>query len=377
MLEYFFALSLFLILFAYFGYPVSLTILGIFKSKTNKKEIFYPEVTIIIAAYNEENMIEEKIKNTLSINYPRQKMQIIVTSDGSTDRTNEIAARYQNLGIELLINNERKGKENAQKMAVMKSKGEIIVFTDIGTRLDPLGVEQIVSNFKDSKIGCVSSEDRLIRNDGDHSGEGFYVQYEMWLRRLESKVNSVVGLSGSFFAARKTVCKDFSPELDSDFSTLLNCLKMGLRGICDPMAIGYYRDISNSQREFERKVRTVLRGITVFFKNTEFLNIFKYGLFSYQYFCHKLLRWLVPGFLIFEITTNIILAITSLVYFFILAIQFFIFIVVLFYRIGYFQFFSKSIKIPTYFLVVNAAIFVAWYRYFKQDRIIIWEPTRR
>ena len=224
-------------------------------------------------------------------------------------------ASYQEKGVELHAIPERGGKENAQKEAIKKSRGDILVFTDVATILDPTGVEQIVSNFADPCVGCVSSEDQVIGKDGKPSGEGFYVRYEMWLRRLESRVNSLVGLSGSFFAARKTVCQDLSEDLDSDFRILLTSVKNGLRGVSDPLAIGYYRDISDQKREFERKVRTVLRGLTVFFKNTEYLNVFEYGIFSYQYFCHKLLRWLVPLFLITAFISLVILACTSWVYF--------------------------------------------------------------
>ena len=377
MIDHLFISSVFLIFYAYVGYPVSLYIMGLFYKREVKKSIYYPAVTIIITAYNEEKRIERKIKNTLELRYPRENLQIMIVSDGSTDKTVELAEYYRKDGIEILNIEIRKGKENAQKEAVLISKGEILVFTDVATFLDPSGIEQIVSNFADPTIGCVSSEDRMIAPDGKPGGEGFYVRYEMWLRRLETRVHSLVGLSGSFFAARKSVCQDFSGSMQSDFRTLLNCVRIGLRGVCDPNASGDYQDITDRNREFERKVRTVLRGLTVFFQHLEFLNIFKYGVFSYQYFCHKLLRWLVPIFLFAFFVSNIFIFLNNYIYLFIFLIQ------LCFYGAAIYglrrKYFSSSvfIKIPTYFLAVNTSIVVAWWQYIQGKRVVMWTPSER
>jgi len=314
----------------------------------------------------------------MAIDYDKERMQIIVVSDGSTDTTSVIADKYKNIGVESIAVIERIGKENAQKEALIRARGDVIVFTDVATILDKNAIKQIVSNFADPSIGCVSSEDRVIGKDGKQSGENFYVRYEMWLRKLESRVGSPVGLSGSFFAARKSVCEDFSGEMDSDFRTLLNSVKRGMRGTVDPKAIGYYLDLSDQRREFERKTRTVLRGLTVFFRNIEFLNVFKYGLFSYQLFCHKLLRWLVPFFLIIMFAVNIPLALASSEYAVLLAAQ------CLFYAIAAISLFSDMyssrmlfIKIPIYFVTVNASILVAWFRYLTGQRVLVWTPSER
>lgn len=365
------------VFYAYFGYPASLYFLSLLRSKAVERKNFLPKVTMIITAYNEEKRIKEKIDNTLALDYPREKLHILVASDGSTDKTNAIVKGYEKNGVELLALENRGGKENAQKEAVKKARGEVIVFSDVATQLDPEGLKEIVANFADSTVGCVSSEDRLIGKDGKPSGEGFYVRYEMWMRRLESKVNSLVGLSGSFFAARKEVCKDFSGEMQSDFRTVLSSVKMGLRGVADPHAIGYYQDVSDERREFDRKVRTVVRGLTVFFQNMEFLNIVRYGFFSYQYFCHKLLRWLVPLFLFFALVSNIILAAQSYFFFIVLLGH------LLFYGIAFWGWGHENkapnifVKIPMYFVVVNASILIAWWRYLMGQRLVMWTPSER
>jgi cellulose synthase/poly-beta-1,6-N-acetylglucosamine synthase-like glycosyltransferase len=378
LLEYIVYSSIYFIIHAYFIYPLSIYILGVKRGKFVIKGKSDLQVTIIITAFNEEKRIEKKIENTIAITYPKRRIQIIVASDGSTDNTNIIVEKYKNNGVELVYISERKGKENTQREALKYARGEVVVFTDVATMLAKNAIEQIVSNFADPAIGCVSSEDQVMGKDGKQSGENFYVRYEMWLRRLESRVNSPVGLSGSFFAARRSVCEDFSADMDSDFRTLLNSVKRGMRGTCDEEAIGYYFDLSDQRKEFERKVRTVLRGLTVFFRNIEFMNVYKYGLFSYQLFCHKLLRWLVPFFMIILFVVNIPLALVSNKYYVLLVAQ------LLFYGVGVFSLFCDLyssewivIKIPTYFITVNASILVAWFRYLTGQRVLIWTPSER
>jgi len=375
-MEIIFLISITCVIYAYFGYPASLYLLSIISNKKVNKNIYYPTVTIIITVYNEEKKIRDKIINTLGIEYPRDKLQIIIASDGSNDKTIGIAEEYRT-GIEILNRMERTGKENTQKEAIKIARGDIFVFTDVATMLESDGLVQIVSNFSDNTVGCVSSEDRLVGSDGKVSGEGFYVRYEMWLRRLESKCNSIVGLSGSFFAARKIVCDDFSGNMQSDFRTVLSSIKKGLRCIIDPMAIGYYMDVKGKSNEFDRKVRTVLRGLTVYFNHAELLNVFKYGLFSYQYFCHKLLRWIVPVFLVIGFISNVFISVNSLFYQLILSLQ------VLFYGIALVSIktdrdFSFNIaNVPKYFLVVNASIVMAWWKYIRRQRIVFWNPSER
>lgn len=369
-----FVLSMLLVFHAYFGYPLTLRF---FRRKPTTKAPFEPRATLIITACNEERRIRDKLENTLTLDYPREKLQVLVASDGSNDRTNDIARSYARHGIVLLPFQERRGKESAQKDALLHATGDVIVFSDVATRIEPNGLREIIANFADPDVGCVSSSDKVLGRDGKPCGEGFYVRYEMWLRDLESQVNSLVGLSGSFFAARAAVCRDFSGEMQSDFRTVLNSMRLGMRGVSDPDAIGYYQDIADSRREFDRKIRTVLRGLTVFFHNPEFLNPFRYGLFAYQYFCHKLLRWLVPLFLVSALVANALLSVQSPGYSLLLLFH------LGFYRIALAGWCAKSahthtlFRIPLFFVTVNAAIFVAWWRYMRGRRMVMWAPSER
>lgn len=306
--------SLALIFYAYAGYPLALLIISLFRRRRVLRKPITPLISFIIPVHNEERRIEEKIENTLHQDYPRDKLQIIVASDCSQDKTDEIVGSYASRGILLVRLRERRGKESAQQQALQHATGEILVFSDAATILPRDAVSQMVQNFADPTVGCVSSVDRYIDADGSISGEGAYVRYEMFLRHLETQINTLVGLSGSFFAARREVCRNWATDLQSDFNTLLNAVRLGLRGVSDPQTVGYYKTIADERKEYERKIRTVLRGISVFMRSLPMLNPFRYKLFAWQLLSHKLGRWLVPFAMISAFLSNALLAQQSSLY---------------------------------------------------------------
>ncbi len=369
--------SLALVFYAYFGYPLVLVLLHFIKNHPIRKSDITPAVSFIITAYNEEKRIRGKIENTLLLRYPEDKLEILIASDCSTDKTDEIVRSFPSGRLKLVRMPERKGKEAAQQNAIQSSGGEILIFSDVATVLQPDAVAGIVRNFSDPTVGCVSSIDRFIDKDGTVSGEGAYVKYEMLLRRLETKVNSLVGLSGSFFAARREVCAAWATDLPSDFNTVMNSVKKGLRGVLDEQTSGFYANITDAKKEFQRKVRTVLRGISVFMKNLSLLNFFRYGLFSWQLFSHKLCRWLVPYALILLFIATMVLAADSPAYRIVLAAQ------IVFYAVACIGFFLNTadtitaVRIPHFFLLVNLSILQAWLRFFKGEQIVTWTPSQR
>ncbi len=372
-METLFWTTLSFIFYAYFGYPLVLLVLAACRPRSVKKETIFPHVSFIITAYNEEKRIQEKIENTLHQNYPDEKLEIIVASDCSGDRTDEIVRSFADKGVQLVRALERRGKEAAQKLAVEAASGEILLFSDVATILSPNGVANIVKNFSDPTVGCVSSVDKILDAEGRVSGEGAYVKYEMLLRRLETKANTLVGLSGSFFAARREVCQNWQPELQSDFNTLLNAVHRRLRGVSDPDSVGYYKNIADEAREYERKVRTVVRGIAVFMKSLPLLNPFCYGLFSWQLVSHKLCRWLVPVAMILAFACNVFLIHRSSLYlsFFVLQLAFYL----IAFNAALFS--QDLLKIPSFFVRVNLSILTAWFRYLRGERIVTWKPSER
>jgi cellulose synthase/poly-beta-1,6-N-acetylglucosamine synthase-like glycosyltransferase len=363
-------------IYSYFIYPVLLLILRLFRRREIARSPIEPRVSLIITAYNEENKIEGKLRNSREVEYPSAQLEIIVASDSSTDRTDAIVSATP--GVKLVRADVRKGKEYAQKLAVQQATGEILVFTDTGTMLDKEAIRLLVRNFADPSVGAVSSTDKLVNENNEIVGEGLYVKYEMLLRRLEHQVNSLVGLSGSFFAARSEVCRDWADDLQSDFNTVLNSIKKGYRAVADDDVIGYYKNIKKGQSEFHRKVRTMVRGITVFFRTLDLLNPFRYGLFAWQLFSHKLMRWLVPFFLLALLAVSlaaaaagdpnghIFLALQAASYAAVIAA-------------GIWPGLQRipPIKIAYFFIEANLAAAFAWVKYLRGERIKLWEPSKR
>jgi glycosyltransferase involved in cell wall biosynthesis len=372
MLEIVFWCSVGLVFYTYLGYPCALMALSLIRHRPVNKAPATPSVSFIITAHNEEARIREKIDNTLGQDYPRQHLEVIVASDCSTDRTDEIVAAYSPR-VRLVRAPERKGKEAAQQLAIAGASGNVLVFSDVATALAPDAIATIVTNFADPTVGCVSSVDRFIESDGRVSGEGMYIRYEMFLRRLETKLNSLVGLSGSFFAARRDVCRRWAVDRQSDFSTLLNAVEYGLRGVLDPDSAGYYHDIVDDRRERQRKVRTIVRGIGVFAANLHMLNPFRYGLFAWQLMSHKLCRWLVPFAMILAGLSNALLAPRSPFYAITLIVQAGFYAAAL----AGWRFRHRFLKIPSFLLLANVAVLTAWIRYARGDRMTTWSPSER
>ncbi|SFM53753.1 glycosyltransferase family 2 protein [Marinobacter zhejiangensis] len=365
--------------FSYFIYPIVLMLIPKRQVKDFGQETPDsppPKISLIVTAYNEESRIREKIKNCLEIDYP--DLEILIASDCSSDQTDEIVGEFRGKNVVLARATERKGKENAQLQAIGKSTGDIVVFSDVATTIPADALRKLVRYFDDPDVGAVSSEDRFVSRDGGIVGEGAYVRYEMWLRRLESSRAGIVGLSGSFFAARRDVCEvDWDIYSPSDFNTALNCARKGVVAVTAPDVVGIYTDVSDPQKEYQRKIRTVIRGWTALSRHLEVLNPSKFGLFAFQVFGHKLMRWAVPWFLVLLFITSIALAGKGAFYTLALLGQ------AAFYGLVLAGHFSPDlraqalIKIPYFFVQVNIAIAHATVFFLTGRRMTVWTPSKR
>jgi glycosyltransferase involved in cell wall biosynthesis len=377
LLEILFWLSLFMIFWPYIGYFLALQVISLFHSIGSPDEDHLPDVSIVITAHNEQERIAIKIENTLALCYPRDKLEIIVVSDGSTDRTDEIVKSYEDKGVRLLPISGRRGKHFGQGRGIEAASGEIMVLSDATTFLKPDAVKVIVRGFADPAIGCVSGRDLIESTTTGASGEGTYVDYEMKLRTLESRVCSLVGASGSFFAIRKSLCQTWYPDMSSDFYLPLISYMRGFRTTLDTDAIGYYRVLDDPKGEFQRKVRTVVHGIDVLNDLKSVLNPFKYGFYSIQVASHKLIRWLVPFFLLMVFVLSLILCRSSVVYLGAFAAQLLLYASAL--AAAIFPALQKIVafKVPYFFVLANLAILVAWYNFLTGQRFVTWQSTKR
>lgn len=365
--------------FSYFIYPLLLLLLPARKRPApapSQTAEYVPRVSLIVTAHNEESRIREKIENCLKLDYPH--IEILVASDCSTDATDAIVEEYQQRAVLLARATERKGKEHAQLQAIRKASGDILVFSDVATAIPEDAIRKLVRYFADPSVGSVSSEDRFLSRDGGVVGEGAYVRYEMWLRGLESARAGLVGLSGSFFAARRAVCDDhWDIYAPSDFNTALNTVRNGLVAVTAPDVLGFYQDVADSTREYQRKVRTIIRGLTALARHPEVLNPLRYGLFSFQVFGHKLMRWLAPWFQLLLLLVSFALAGQGAVYTLTLVAQLAFYGLVL---AGHWMPSlreSVPVKIPYFFVQVNMATAQATVSFLSGRRMTVWTPSKR
>lgn len=359
------------------GYPLLLTILSIWRRRPHRQGTVWPTISLIIPAHNEGQGIAAKIKNSLALAYPSEKRQIIVALDGSHEETANIARSFTDCGVKFVEVPERRGKHYAQMVARDVSHGEILVFTDASVHLEPDALQKIVSNFADPCVGCVSSEDLVVTEKNAWMGERFYVEFEMRLRRLEAESGSTVGSSGSFFAARREVCKVWHPEQSSDFFLPLHAVAYGMRAVVDRECRGYYTVVHSEKAELHRKVRTIVHGLDVLFYHRELLNPLRYGFFSWQLASHKLFRWLVPFAAFSLLLSNVFLWEAGGLYRVSLICQ------LALYGIGALALTAgrltqfKAFKPFSFFLLGNAATVMAWIYFLSGEKFVAWQPSRR
>ena len=378
-LQWLFWTGAFLAFYSYLVYPVVLMFMqrAMTSPRTGSATGPKPHVTVIVAARNEQARIADKLENTLALEYPGGTFNILVASDCSEDATDSIVSGFAHRGVTLVRSPERKGKEHAQGLAIKAATGDILVFTDTATRLRPDAIRLLIEDFADPTVGAVSSEDELLSPEGTVRGEGAYVRYEMALRRLESRAAGLVGLSGSCFAVRKEVCARWRSDTPSDITAALLCAQTGLRAISDERVKGAYQDLKDESKEFQRKKRTIIRGMTAVWELREALNPFRYGLFSLQVWSHKILRWLVPVGLLLALGSSAVLARDSDLYRALFALQ------LAGYAAAGVAYVSGSarkimpLRIALYFLLANLATAAALWDFLRGVRIVTWNPSQR
>ena len=372
--EVMFWLSVLGVVYPYFGYPLLLWIMAAGKSSDAATvATTLPSVTLIIPVHNEERRIARKITNTAALQYPPDRLQIVFVSDGSTDRTVEIIRTSPLAGATLIELAVRKGKAAALNAGLAAASNDIVVFSDAAIQLNPDALVQIVRRFADPAVGCVSGEDPVVGS----GGEALYGRYELFLRRLETSLHSIVGASGAFYAQRRRLCGRFVEGMAPDFLSVLRTVEQGYRAVSEPRAVGTMTSLPDPRHEFDRKVRTVLRGMTTAFAHRALLNPIRSGVFAFALWSHKVLRWMAPLFLLVLLASA--LALTMMPFYqiaFVAQVLFYLFALA---ALREWASIHRSLpgKIALYFSSVNAAILAGWWRYGRGVRQEIWTPSHR
>jgi cellulose synthase/poly-beta-1,6-N-acetylglucosamine synthase-like glycosyltransferase len=334
---------------------------------------------VIITAFNEEQALAAKLENTLALDYPSASLEIMVASDCSSDRTDEIAREFAARGVRLHRQPQRLGKTAAQNAAVEQASGEIIVFSDATTFYQKDVLQRMMPNFADPTVGCVTG--RLIYTDSTRSSVGHgarsYWGYESFLRQHESYVRSLIGVCGCLYAVRRSAYKPLYHEACSDFVIATKMVEQGLRAVYEPTAICIEETNVQANKELTTRVRIITQTFADLWRNRAMMNPMISGFYAVQLVSHKVLRYLVPIFLIAILAASAVLASSSMFFAFILAAQIGFYIAAglagLLERSGLH---SRLLAIPHYFVLGNLASMIAFYQFMRGERYIRWDPIR-
>ena len=304
-----FGISLAILVYTFAGYYGLVFVVSRLKKKPVAKYLppdgKLPTVTMLIAAYNEEKVIREKIENTLALDYPRDRLQIVVFSDGSTDATDAIVKSYSSAGIQLLRVEGRKGKTHCQNEAVKIATGDILVFSDANSMYDRHAIKKLIQNFHDEEVGVVVGELRYSHEDVIQ--EGLYWKMERFLKVHESSIESCLGANGAIYAIRRNLYKPLPDDAISDFIEPFFVYRQGYRVVYESTAFAIEHIGETTAIESLRKQRIITRTLSSFKYIIDFLNPFKYGWYSIALWSHKLIRWFASLFMTVTFVSNIFL----------------------------------------------------------------------
>lgn len=388
-MEILFFVLLGIVFYTYLGYGIVLTVLVKIKRLFSNKSVqfdsnFLPTVSFIVPCYNEKDVVEEKIKNCLGLDYPKEKLEIIFTTDGSTDGTDKLVLQYE--GVKLLHEEARGGKSVAENRSINHAIGEIIVFSDANTELPVDALRNIVRHYKNPKIGAVSGEKRIAKKDLDNAsgaGEGIYWKYESFLKRMDVALYSLVGAAGELFSFRKELFVELEPDtILDDFMLSMRIAGEGYIVTYDPEAYAMETASASVKEELKRKIRICAGGWQSMVRLAYLLNPFNNFVLWFQYVSHRVLRWsLTPVCLTLLVPVNLYLVFNSTeVGFYHLA---------LLSQIGFYiaaiagwilankEIKVKALYVPYYFLIMNYAVIAGFFRYVGKSQAAAWERSAR
>ena len=304
-----FWLSLFMLFYIYLGYPLIIWSLSRFRNSGVRKQASFPKLTILIAAYNERDCIAATLSNKIAQDYPRDRVQIIVISDGSTDGTDEIVESFSAQGVRLIRQNPRSGKTAALNMAVPHAEGDILVFSDANSIYAPDALKKLVHSFSDPSVGYVTGKMIYTHADGSAVGDGcsFYMKYENRLREWETRLGSIVGVDGGIDAVRRELYVPMRPDQLPDFVLPLQVVMRGQRVVYEPEAVLWERTLGTSGDEYRMRVRVALRAYWALSDMRRLLSFKRHPLFGFQLWSHKVLRYSAFFFLITAYAANLLL----------------------------------------------------------------------
>lgn len=378
MAEVIFWLSAAALFYTYAGYPLLLALVSATRPRRVRRGDFESTVSVIITAYNEERDLAAKLENTLALDYPAELLEIIVASDCSSDRTDNIVKEFAPRGVRLHRQPQRLGKTAAQNAAVTQARGDVILFSDATSLYQRDAVQALLPNFADPSVGCVAG--RLVYVDPTESrigrGARSYWSYETFLKKHESRACSLIGASGCLYAVRRTAYVPLYHEACSDFIIATKMVEQGLRAIYEPNAVCTELTNRRSDNELKMRVRIIAQTFTDLWQHVAMLNPFRSGFYAIQLFSHKVMRYLVPFFLMALFVASLTLA-GSVFFRILFAAQLAAYAcAALAWVLDLVGIRSRLLAFPQYFVLANIASLIALYKFLRGERYAHWEPIR-
>ncbi len=372
MLDVLFLVCLFFVVYPYVIYPLVAIGLSRLIGGGWKKEDIWQDVTLLVSVYNEEGVIREKIENALALDYPEDRYEIVVVSDGSTDKTNQIVSSYDDPRVVLKVF-ERAGKTSCLNRVVPDVRGEIVILTDANSMFPRQALKNIVRSFADERIGLVTGWTKYRRGDTEET-PGLYSRLEKITKQAESFVSSCVGADGAIFAIRKALYRRLEEVDINDFVIPLNVIGQNRRVVLDPDVYCLEEPSEGTAKEFRRQVRITNRTLGAIWRNSQFLNPLVFRSFAFFLISHKVLKFMVPFFFCGMLFTSLLLSLQASYYLLVVAaIMAFIFMGIAgLFNLGN----SRIINLCTLFLLTNAAQMIGWFRFITGRADTMWTPQR-
>ena len=367
-------------LYAYVGFPLFLFAAALLRPRPVRRKPEWRSVSVVIAAYNEERTIHDRIDNALGQDYPSERIEVIVVSDGSDDATDRIVVSHPDSRVRL-VRIERSGKVHALNRAVEVATGDILVFSDANTMFERRAVRRLVRNFADPEVGGVAGRKIYSADPGSDScsrGETSYWSYDMWIKRLESASGSTVSADGAIYAIRRSLYRPVTDAaVTDDFAISTQVVEQGQRLVFDAEAVAYESTVPAAEQEFRRKVRLMTRGMRSVVLRRGLLDPRKHGLYSVHLLSHKVVRRLVPVFLLTLLATSLALTSKPLFLAAFLGQAVFYLAAVAGWALRRHRFGRiKPLAIPFYYCLANLAALVALGRLVSGQRVERWQPQR-
>ncbi len=383
-----FWLSLAAIFYSYLGYPALMWLLAFIagrkrgRGKKSGGAAYTPAVSLIISAYNEEDVIEKKLRNAADMRYPKDLLEIIVASDGSDDRTDEIVKGFS--GVSLRRFEGRIGKTACLNRVVPEATGDIIVFSDANSMYEKNAISSLVENFADERVGFATGFTKYAAKGSGDAAIGLYALLEKLAKVSESRIGSCAGADGAIFAIRKRLYRPLDGADINDLVIPLNIVRSGYRGVLDERAFCTEEAADGSGAEFFRQVRIANRTLRAVFRNSDLLNPFRHGIFAFEFFSHKVCKLSVPFFILGLLFSNAALAAEHWrayggVFAAPLLAQAALGLLGWIGRSGEGKtgLFSRISSLSHSFLAVNLAVLLGWLKFLRGENFITWAPARR